>query len=130
MSFHYEKLLPTPQEILAQFPLSPKLASVKAQRDQKIADVITRKSDKFIVVIGPCSADNEEAVCDYISRLVPVQEDIKDNQVLFNYQLQKGRAVSRNAIKLLAMLGYDDSIIINAEKSVNEFLETGSWDVL
>lgn len=58
------------------------------------------------------------------------QEEIKDNQVLFNYQLQKGRAVSRNAIKLLTMLGYDENITINAEKSVNEFLETGSWNVL
>lgn len=58
------------------------------------------------------------------------QEEIKDNQVLFNYQLHKGRAVSRNAIKLLAMLGYDESIIKNAEKSAGEFLETGSWKVL
>lgn len=58
------------------------------------------------------------------------QEEIKDNQVLFNYQLQKGRAVSRNAIKLLAMLGYDKKIIKNAEQSANEFLENGNWNVL
>ena len=58
------------------------------------------------------------------------QEEIKDSQVLFHYELQKGRAVSRNAIKLLAMLGYDDNIIKNAEKSAGEFLETGNWKVL
>ncbi len=58
------------------------------------------------------------------------QEEIKDNQVLFNYQLKKGRAISRNAIKLLAMLGYDAAIIKNAEESANEFLETGNWKTL
>lgn len=58
------------------------------------------------------------------------QEEIKDNQVLFHYQLHKGRAISRNAIKLLAMLGYDGNIIKNAEQSASEFLETGNWKVL
>lgn len=58
------------------------------------------------------------------------QEEIENNQVIFNYQLQKGRAVSRNAIKLLAMLGYDSDIIAKAEQSANAFLEQGNWNIL
>ena len=69
MSFHYEKLLPTPQEIIAKYPLSEKLIAQKAARDAEIADVFTGKSDKFIVIIGPCSADKEESVCEYIRKL-------------------------------------------------------------
>lgn len=55
------------------------------------------------------------------------QEEIRDNDVLFNYQLYKGRAVSRNAIKLLRIIGYDHSIIENAENTAAHFLETGEW---
>ena len=50
MSFHYEKLLPTPQEIIAEYPLSPELIEQKAARDAEIADVFTGKSDKFILL--------------------------------------------------------------------------------
>ena len=82
MSFQYEKLLPTPQEILAQYPLKAELAAVKAQRDHEIADVITGKSDKFLVIIGPCSADNEESVCEYIRKLSKVNEQVKDKLIL------------------------------------------------
>lgn len=55
------------------------------------------------------------------------QEYIQDNQIFFDYKLQSGRAVSRNAIKLLEIMGYSKEIIDNAEKSVNDFLETGMW---
>lgn len=82
MSFELTKKLPTPMEIKEQYPVSEKLAAHKAIKDQELKDVFSGKSDKFIVVIGPCSADNEEAVCDYISRLVPVQEDIKDKVII------------------------------------------------
>ncbi len=82
MSFRYEKLLPTPQEIIAQYPLSPQLTAKKAARDLEIADVFTGKSDKFIVIIGPCSADNEESVCEYIRRLSIVNEQVKDKLIL------------------------------------------------
>ena len=58
------------------------MKEVKRKRDQEIADVFTGKSDKFIVIIGPCSADNEDSVCDYISRLVPVQEKTKDKLII------------------------------------------------
>lgn len=82
MSFQYEKLLPTPQEIIAEYPLTPALAAQKAKRDSEIADVFTGKSNKFIVIIGPCSADNEESVCEYIQRLSRVNEQVKDKLIL------------------------------------------------
>lgn len=82
MSFRYEKLLPTPQEIIAEYPLSPALAAVKTKRDTEIADVLTGKSDKFIVIIGPCSADNEDSVCEYIRRLARVNEQVQDKLIL------------------------------------------------
>ena len=82
MSFRYEKLLPTPQEIIAEYPLNPALTAVKAKRDAEIADVLTGKSDKFIVIIGPCSADNEDSVCEYIRRLARVNEQVQDKLIL------------------------------------------------
>ena len=70
--------LPTPKEIKELYPLSDKIVETKKQRDKEIADVFTGKSNKFLLIIGPCSADKEEPVLDYISRLVPVQEQVKD----------------------------------------------------
>lgn len=82
MSFEFLKKLPTPGEIREQYPISDKLAAIKTQRDEMIRQVITGESDKFLVIIGPCSADNEESVCDYINRLSRVQEDIADKIVI------------------------------------------------
>ncbi|MEF9945808.1 MAG: hypothetical protein RR869_05100 [Lachnospiraceae bacterium] len=55
------------------------------------------------------------------------QEEIKENDILFNYQLQKGRAISRNAIKLLSIIGYEEDIIEKAEQTAGHFIETGQW---
>ena len=74
MGFTFINKLPTPAEIREQFPLDQKLAQIKQQRDEDVKKVFTGESDKFIVIIGPCSADNEESVCDYTGRLVKVQE--------------------------------------------------------
>ena len=82
MSFTFMKQLPTPEEIKKNYPLSDTLKAIKKERDKEIADVFTGKSDKFLVIIGPCSADNEDSVCDYISRLVPVQEKTKDKLII------------------------------------------------
>ncbi len=82
MSFRYVSQLPTPEEIREQFPVPAHLAELKKKRDQEIADVITGKSNKFLVIIGPCSADNEDAVCDYISRLTKVNEQVRDKLIL------------------------------------------------
>ena len=78
MSMNMIRKLPTPKEIKELYPLSDKIVETKKQRDKEIADVFTGKSNKFLLIIGPCSADKEEPVLDYISRLVPVQEQVKD----------------------------------------------------
>lgn len=82
MSFEFIKKLPTPTEIREQFPVPEHLAALKELRDKEICDVITGKSDKFLVIIGPCSADNEEAVVDYTNRLARVNEKVKDRLIL------------------------------------------------
>lgn len=74
MSFEFIKKLPTPQEIREKYPLSEELAAIKKARDEEIRKVFTGESDKFLVIIGPCSADNEEAVLDYAGRLAKVNE--------------------------------------------------------
>ena len=78
MSFEFVTKLPTPTEIKEQYPVPEEIKTLKAERDAEIADVITGKSDKLLVIIGPCSADNETAVLDYTSRLVKVQEKTKE----------------------------------------------------
>ncbi len=78
MSFKYLKAMPTPEEIKEQYPLRKDLAELKAKRDQKIADILTGKDDRFLVIIGPCSADNEDAVCEYVTRLCKVAEKVKE----------------------------------------------------
>ena len=82
MSFNYKSLLPTPAQIKAEFPLTPECMELKAARDKEVADVITGKSKKFLVIIGPCSADREDAVCEYMSRLAKVNEQVKDKLVI------------------------------------------------
>lgn len=82
MSFKFIKKLPIPEEIREQYPLSDDLVQIKAKRDAEIRDVISGASNKFLVIIGPCSADNEDAVCDYVTRLSKVQEQVKDKLIL------------------------------------------------
>ena len=82
MSFEFIKKLPTPEEIRAQYPVSEKVAEIKKERDKIISDVFKGESDKFLVIIGPCSADNEDAVCDYVNRLAKVQKEVEDRLVL------------------------------------------------
>ena len=82
MSFEFIKKLPTPAEIRERFPLPEDLVKIKEQRDAEIRDVLTGRSDKFLVIIGPCSADNETAVCDYVNRLAGVNEKVKDKLIL------------------------------------------------
>lgn len=78
MSFEYVKELPSPQVVKELLPLSAELAGIKAARDAEIADIITGRSHRFLVIVGPCSADHEDPVCDYTCRLAKVQEEIKD----------------------------------------------------
>ena len=78
MQMEFIRRLPTPQELMEQFPIDDRVKKIKVERDKTIADIMTGKDNRFLLVIGPCSADNEEAVLDYVHRLVPVQEQVKD----------------------------------------------------
>ena len=82
MSFTYLRALPTPEEIKQQLPLSPELIAKKAARDKEISDIITGKDQRLLLVIGPCSADHEDSVIDYVNRLVPVQEKVKERVLI------------------------------------------------
>lgn len=82
MSIEFLKNLPSPEEIKSEFPLGEELIAKKKAFDAEVRDVFTGKSDKFVAVIGPCSADNEEAVMDYVTRLAKVQAQIKDKVII------------------------------------------------
>lgn len=82
MSFSYLRQLPSPGEIKIQYPLSERLTALKKERDQQIKDILTGKDNRFLVIIGPCSADSEDPVCEYVSRLARVQEKVKDRLLL------------------------------------------------
>ena len=82
MGLHYVKEVMSPAELLEKFPLTAELTQMKQARDQEIKNIFTGTSDKFIVIVGPCSADNEDSVCDYVSRLAKVQEKIKDKVMI------------------------------------------------
>ncbi len=78
MSMIFERKLPIPQEVKQQYPLTDELAKIVSDRASEIKDIFTGKSDKLVLVIGPCSADNEDSVIDYISRLCSVQDKVND----------------------------------------------------
>ena len=78
----FKRKLPIPKEIKEQYPLTAELAQVKARRDKEIADVFTGKSGKMVLIIGPCSADREDAVLEYCERLAKLQEVVSDKLVL------------------------------------------------
>lgn len=74
--------LPLPADLKAEYPLSDKIIKIKEKRDAEIRDIFTDKSDKFIVIVGPCSADNEDAVCEYVNRLARVNEKVSDRLMI------------------------------------------------
>lgn len=82
MSFTYIRKLPEVDAIKEELGLSAELLEVKAKRDAQIKDVFEGKSNKKVVIIGPCSADNEDSVCDYIGRLKKVQDEVAEKLIL------------------------------------------------
>ncbi len=78
MQMEYIRKLPEPQELMEQFPMDDGSKAVKRRRDEVIQNILAGKDNRFLLIIGPCSADNEKAVLDYIHRLVKVQEQVKD----------------------------------------------------
>lgn len=82
MSIELIRNLPSPEEIKAEFPLNDKNKALKKQFDSEVRDIFTGSSDKFLAIIGPCSADNEAAVLDYVTRLAKVQEKIRERVLI------------------------------------------------
>lgn len=82
MEMEFKRKLPIPSEIKEMIPVDEKVHEIKKQRDEEIKNVFAGKSDKLILVIGPCSADREEPVIDYIHRLADVNDKVKDKLIL------------------------------------------------
>ena len=82
MSFDYIREIPGPDEVKQAVPLSPDMHRRKLERDNEIRAIFQREDDRFFLVIGPCSADNEDAVCEYVSRLARLQEEVRERIVL------------------------------------------------
>ena len=82
MSMNFHRKLPSPQEVKREFPLSEKMLAVKENRDREIREVFEGTSDKFLLIIGPCSADHKEPVLEYISRLRRLDEQVSDKIIL------------------------------------------------
>lgn len=80
MNFH--RKLPIPQEVKKEFPLTERMIKVKEERDKEIRAVFDGTSDKFILIIGPCSADHSEPVLEYISRLRKVADKVSDKIIV------------------------------------------------
>ena len=78
MSMNFHRKLPIPKEVKAEYPLTARMEQVKAARDEEIRAVFEGNSDKFILVVGPCSADHREPVLEYISRLRKLEEQVAD----------------------------------------------------
>lgn len=78
MSMNFKRKLPIPMEIKEEFPVSYELQKKKEAHDAEVKKIFTGESDKFLLIIGPCSADNEESVMDYVYRLAKVQDKVRD----------------------------------------------------
>lgn len=79
MGMNFFRKLPTPKEIKEMYPLTEEMAAQKAKNDEEIRKVFAGESDKLILIIGPCSADKEDSVIDYLKRLKAIQEKVKDH---------------------------------------------------
>ncbi len=82
MSMDFQRKLPIPQEVKQEFPVTEKMSDVKARRDREIAGVFEGTSDKFLLIIGPCSADHSEPVLEYISRLRKVADQVAEKMII------------------------------------------------
>ncbi len=82
MNLKFSRKLPIPQQIKTRYPVTEELARVKAERDEELKKIFSGESEKFILIIGPCSADSREPVLDYISRLRKVQDEVKDKIII------------------------------------------------
>ena len=82
MNMEFRRKLPIPKEVKEMYPISEELVKIKEKRDNEIKAVFSGKSDKFILVIGPCSADSEAPVLEYVTRLKKVADQVSDKLVI------------------------------------------------
>ncbi len=78
----FKRPLPSPEELKKEIPISKTIEKIKIKRDKEIDDVFRGKSDKLLLIIGPCSADRMDSVLEYIKKLVPIQEKVKDKIII------------------------------------------------
>lgn len=82
MNMEFKRKLPTPQTIKDMYPVSETLAAQKEENDRQIRAVLTGEDDRLMLIVGPCSADREDAVLDYVGRLRKLQERVADKILL------------------------------------------------
>jgi len=82
MHMNFHRKLPIPKEVKEEFPLTQRMMQVKAARDEEIRAAFDGSCDKFILIIGPCSADHKEPVLEYMSRLRRLYEQVSDKMII------------------------------------------------
>ncbi|MGB3368561.1 MAG: 3-deoxy-7-phosphoheptulonate synthase [Acidaminobacteraceae bacterium] len=82
MGFKYIREIPTPEMIKKEIPVSASLKELKSNRDKEISKVFKGESEKFILIIGPCSADNEDTVLEYVTKLGKLQKLVEDKIIM------------------------------------------------
>jgi phospho-2-dehydro-3-deoxyheptonate aldolase len=113
MTMRMNHELPSPEVLKAQYPLSEEIKRIKQERDAEIRDIFAGKSDKFLVVVGPCSADNEESVCEYMRRLKKVADDAE-----YEYKKVEDSSVDKTPKKK----AWDDAV-----KILKEYLASSEY---
>ena len=83
MQMEFIKVLPSPQALMEDYPISQASKMLKLQRDEEIKNIFTGKDDRFLMVIGPCSSDNEDAVLDYVHRLARCRKRLRIKSTSF-----------------------------------------------
>ena len=78
MNMDFKRKLTIPSELKQEYPVTKEMAQAFEHRDRELKDILSGNSSRLVLIIGPCSADREDSVLDYISRLVPIQEQVKD----------------------------------------------------
>ena len=87
MRMEFSRKLPDPTETKDMLPLSEELAAAVKKQTAELKAILSGQSDRIVLIIGPCSADSEDSVLDYVSRLVPVQEKVKDRILIVRPRL-------------------------------------------
>ena len=82
MEMNFHRKLPIPQEVKAEYPLSDEMVKIKGERDEAIRAVFDGRDERFILIIGPCSADHSEPVLEYISRLRRIEDEVSDKIII------------------------------------------------